>query len=207
MSVTIKQAVADDAPFLAQMILKSSRAGKKVGLFDFLFDMASEEEILSKLENLTQTESKSHCHYKNFLIAQINGQDVGTLCSYEPRISNQETFEKALKEIGCCEDSSGVLEAFYDCTFEIRKSTLMFDFMEESDNFVDVGVLKALMKKSLLTARLRGYRKAQSIIEIGSREIEMFYKKLGFSFVEQKECVDYKETFGRSGIMLFEIEF
>lgn len=66
MSVTIKQAVADDAPFLAQMILKSSRAGKKVGLFDFLFDMASEEEILSKLEKLTQTESKSHCHYKNF---------------------------------------------------------------------------------------------------------------------------------------------
>ena len=207
MNVTIKQAVATDAPFLAQMILKGSRAGKKTGLFDFLFNKEADDKILVKLEKLTQTESKSHCHYKNFLIAQVDGQNVGTLCSYEPRISNRETFEKSLQEIGCCEDADAILEAVYKCTFEIRKSTLMFDFMQEAENFVDVGVLKSLMQKSLLTARLRGYRKAQSIIEIGSREAEMFYKKLGFSFIEQKECEEYKETFGRSGIMLFEIEF
>ncbi|QOP42333.1 acyl-CoA acyltransferase [Sulfurimonas marina] len=207
MGITIKQATADDAKFLAQMILKSSRAGKKTGLFDFLFEMKPEDEIIAKLEQLTQTESKSHCHYKNFLIAQIDGKCVGTLCSYEPRISNKETFIKALQEIGCCEDANKILEAFYDCSFDVRKSTLMFDFMEELDGFVDVGVLKALMQKSLLTARLKGYRRAQTIIEIGSLETEMFYKKLGFIFVEQKECEGYRETFGRNGIMLFEIEF
>lgn len=207
MGITIKQATAEDARFLAQMILKSSRAGKKVGLFDFLFQMQEEDAIIEKLEKLTQTTSKSHCHYKNFLIATIDGQNVGTLCSYEPRISNQETFIKALQEIGCCENANEILQAFYDCSFEVRKSTLMFDFMEEADSFVDVGVLKALMQKSLLSARLKGYRRAQTIIEIGSLETEMFYKKLGFSFVEQKECEDYRETFGRNGIMIFEIEF
>lgn len=206
MAITIKQATLEDTPFLAQMILKSSRASKKQGLFDFLFDLEAEAVILEKIEKLTKTESRSHCHYKNFLIAQIGGKSVGTLCSYEPRISNQETFVKALAEIDCS-DNAGTLEAFYNCSFNIRNSTLMFDFMEEFDGFVDVGVLKALMQKSLLTARLKGYRRAQTIIEIGSLETEMFYKKLGFKLVEQKECEEYKETFGRNGIMLFEIEF
>ncbi|MDH4945258.1 acyl-CoA acyltransferase [Sulfurimonas sp. C5] len=207
MAISVKQATEQDTKFLAQMILKSSRAGKKVGLFDFLFEMGSDAEVLEKIEKLTTTTSKSHCHYKNFLIAQIDGKNVGTLCSYEPRISNQETFIKALEEIGCCEDANDILAPFYECSFNIRNSTLMFDFMEELDDFVDVGVLKALMQKSLLNARLRGYRRAQTIIEIGSLETEMFYKKLGFRLVEQKECEEYRETFGRNGIMLFEIEF
>jgi len=83
----------------------------------------------------------------------------------------------------------------------------MFDFMEEEEGFSDVGVLKALMQKSLLTARLKGYRIAQTIIEIGSLEAELFYKKLGFHIVEQQECKEYQEKFGRSGLMLLAFEF
>ena len=83
----------------------------------------------------------------------------------------------------------------------------MFDYMEELEGFIDVGVLKALMQKSLLTARLKGYRIAQTIIEIGSLESELFYKKLGFHKVTQKECELYKEKFGRAGLMLLATEF
>ena len=83
----------------------------------------------------------------------------------------------------------------------------MFDFMEEKEGFIDVGVLKELMRKSLLTARLKGYRIAQTIIEIGSLESELFYKKLGFKKVDQKECELYREKFGRAGLMLMSIEF
>lgn len=207
MNITIKQATSADAPFIAQMILRSTRAGKKDGLFDLLFESSDDALILEKLEKLTQTEAKSHCHYKNFLIATVDGKDVGTLCSYEPRISNQETFLKALQEIGCCEVVNETLEVFYGCSFEIRNSVLMFDFMEEVEDFMDVGVLKALMQKSLLTARLRGYTKAQTIVEIGSLEAELLYKKLGFTQIDQKECEEYRELFGRNGISLFEMGF
>jgi len=206
MSITIKQATAEDSPFLAQMILQSSRAGKKDGLFDLIFESTDDATILKQLESLTQTEAKSHCHYKNFLIAEMDGKSVGTLCSYEPRISTRETFEKALKEIGLSEFEES-LEVMYCCDFELNKRTLMFDFMEELDGFIDVGVLKALMQKSLLTARLKGYRIAQTIIEIGSLESELFYKKLGFHVVKQLECELYKEKFGRHGLMLMAIEF
>ena len=206
MSIKILQAKMEDSPFLAEMILQSSRAGKKDGLFDLLFETNDDKVILEKLEMLTKTQSKSHCHYSNFLIAQMDGKSVGTLCSYEPRISTREAFVSALDEIGC-EDKDEALEVMYCCDFELNKRTLMFDFMEELEGFIDVGVLKALMQKSLLSARLKGYTIAQSLIEIGSLENELFYKKLGFKKVAQKECELYKERFGRLGLSLLAIEF
>jgi len=206
MSIKIRQAISDDAPFLAHMILQSTRAGKKEGIFDLIFEGNDENKILKNLEALTNTEAKSHCHFRNFLIAEVDGKSVGSLCSYEPRISTQQTFIDALKEIGY-EDVQDSLEPLYECDFELNKRTLMFDFMEELEGFIDVGVLKALMQKSLLSARLKGYRIAQSIVEIGSLEMIMYYKKLGFREVRAKECELYKEKFGRPGLTLLAIEF
>jgi len=206
MSIKIKKASVKDTPFLAQMILQSSRAGKKRGVFDFLFSDCNEKEILENIQALTKTNAKSYCHFENFLIAEMDGKSVGTLCSYEPRISTKQTFIDALSELGH-NDVSDNLEPIYGCNFELNKRTLMFDFMEELDGFIDVGVLKALMQKSLLTARLKGYRIAQSIVEIGSFDTIMYYKKLGFKEIEHKECESYKEKFGRAGFILFSIEF
>jgi hypothetical protein len=206
MSIEILQAKIEDVSFLAEMILQGSRAGKKDGLFDFLFETNDDKIILGYLEKLTKTDAKSHCHFSNFLIAKMDGKPVGTLCSYEPRIATKDAFISALSEIGCS-DSSGALEVMYCCDFDLNKRTLMFDFMEEREGFIDVGVLKSLMQKSLLTARLKGYTIAQTIIEIGSLDSELFYKKLGFRKVVQKECDLYKEKFGRLGLSLLAIEF
>ncbi len=206
MSIKIRKAVVGDAPFLAQMILQSSRAGKKEGLFDLIFSECDEVDILKKLEALTQTNARSHCQFNNFLIAEVDGKSVGTLCSYEPRISTKQTFLQALQEIGC-DTAQDSLEPLYECDFELNKRTLMFDFMEELEGFIDVGVLKALMQKSLLSARLKGYRIAQSIVEIGALDTIMYYKKLGFKEVQTKECELYKEKFGRPGLTLLAIEF
>jgi len=207
MSIKIRNANADDSPFLAQMILQSSRAGKKDGMFDLVFETNEDKIILEKLRKLTQTEAKNYCHFKNFLIAELDGKSVGTLCAYEPRIATKDQFIASLQELGCDDKVEEILEVFYTCEFDLNKRTLMFDFMEELEGFIDVGVLKALMTKSLLTARLKGYRIAQTIIEIGSLESELFYKKLGFHKVNQIECELYKEKFGRLGLMLLATEF
>ncbi len=207
MAIKIRKATVEDAPFLAEMILQSSRAGKKDGMFDLVFQTNDDAIILTRLEKLTQTTAKNHCHYTNFLIAELDAKSVGTLCSYEPRIATKEVLITAFKELGCREDVSTSLEAFYGCEFNLNNRTLMFDYMEELEGFVDVGILKELMQKSLLTARLKGYRIAQTIIEIGSLESELFYKKLGFKKVDQKECELYREKFGRAGLMLLAIEF
>ena len=207
MSIKIRKAESGDASFLAQMILQSSRAEKKSGLYDLIFGTDDDKKVLKYLESLTQTKAKNHCHYSNFLVAELDGKMVGTLCSYEPRIATKQTFEDALAEIGCRENVNETLKVLYQCDFNLNNRTLMFDFMEELEGFIDVGVLKALMQKSLLTARLKGYRIAQAIVEIGSLETLLFYKKLGLKEIEEKECELYKETFGRAGLVLLAIEF
>ena len=180
MSIKIRKAVLGDAKFLAQMILQSSRAGKKDGIFDLIFDTNDDKVILKGLEALTQTTSKAHCNFNNFLIAELDGKSVGTLCSFEPRIATKETFVEALREIGCEKDITKALEVMSCCDFDLNNRTLMFDYMEELEGFIDVGVLKTLVTKSLLTARLKGYRIGQALVEIGSLETILFYKKLGF---------------------------
>jgi len=207
MSIKIRKATETDTKFLAQMILQSSRAEKKVGMFDFVLGSGSDKELLAKLENLTKTKAKNYCHFSNFLIAEIDAKPVGTLCSYEPRIATKQAFKDSLQEIECDQKLDEYEELLHQCDFEQNNRTLIFDFMEEVEGFLDVGILKALMTKSLLTARLKGYTIAQSIVEIGSLETMLFYKKLGFKEKKQKECEEYREKFGRNGLALLEIEF
>ena len=207
MSINIRKATVEDSPFLAQMILQSSRAGKKDGIFDLIFGTNDDAVILPKIEALTKTTAKAHCNFNNFLIAEMDGKSVGTLCSYEPRIATKQAFVDALAEVGCGENCTEALDVMTCCDFGLNNRTLMFDFMEELEGFIDVGVLKTLMTKSLLTARLKGYRIGQALVEIGSLETILFYKKLGFKQVEEKECDLYKEKFGRAGQILLEIEF
>ena len=207
MSIKIRKAIAKDSSFLAEMILQSTRAGKKSGIFDMLFETNVDSEILIKLEALTTTEAKNHCHYNNFLIAELDGESVGTLCSYEPRIATHKAFMDALVEVGCPSSVDENLKVIFECDFKLNNRTLMFDFMEEKKGFIDVGILKALMQKSLLTARLKGYRIAQTIVEIGSMDNILFYKKLGFHIEREIKCESYKEHFGRAGLVLLATEF
>ncbi len=207
MSITIRKATNQDASFLAQMILQSSRADKIESIFDLIFKTNEDTIVLKKLEALTTANAKSHCHFSNFLIAEVDGKCVGSLCSYEPRIATKQTFIDALMEAGCDSDVRETLEVLYSCDFELNNRTLMFDFMEEVEGFIDVGILKALMQKSLLNARLKGYRIAQSIVEIGSLETILSYKKLGFKEAQTLESELYREKFGRVGLMLLSIEF
>lgn len=207
MNIKIRKALTTDAGFLAEMILQSSRADKKLGIFDLIFDSKDNDSTLKNIEKLTNTVQKNQCHYSNFLIAEIDGKSVGSLCSYEPRKATREAFLSSLNEIGTQAQTQEYFEILDSCDFGLNKSTLIFDFMEEVKGHMDVGILKALMQKSLLTARLKGYRIAQAMVEIGSLETLLYYKKLGFKEVRQIESVLYKEKFGRPGLVLLSFEF
>ena len=49
MAIKIRKATVNDAHFLAQMILQSSRAGKKDGMFDLVFKTNDDKEIIENL--------------------------------------------------------------------------------------------------------------------------------------------------------------
>lgn len=202
--IDVRKATPVDSKFLASCMLKSSRAGKSGGIFDLIFEPNDDLQLLDMLEKLITSEVKSYCHYSNFFIANIDGEDVGTLCNYEPRIATEQMLSKALEAFGASEKYDAYAALVSLCTFETDKRTWMLDFLVEKDGYNDLLVIRELLKKSLLTASLKGYRIVHTIIEIGSMDSMLMYKKLGFKVIDEKRCEAFQENFGRSGIALLE---
>lgn len=196
--MVIRTAKPDDASFIAWAILESTRAGKKQGVFDLIFSPAA--DMMTMLETLIVNDIKTICHYSNFLIAEIEGQTVGALCGYDGYKLSWDTMSEALRSMGCQGDYKERIASYLLCEPEIEKNTLILDFMVAKDEFRGLGVVKELVKKVLLNARLKGFRKAQTGIEIGSIETQLAYEKMGFTAKEQKKSEYYLKDFGRAGI-------
>lgn len=206
MSVTVRKASEADAAIICQAMLEGSRAGKSIGFFDLIFQTSEDAELTAHLKRLIMTTTKSYCHFSNFFIALSGNEPVGALCGYEPRIATHDIFAQALEEIGIDESYHERIAAYLLCEPEVDNKTFILDFMMAKSEFKSIEILKELVGKSMLTARLKGYRKVQTMVEIGSAETEMIYKKLGFNVIDEKRSDYYKEQFGRAGIMRMQIE-
>jgi len=205
MNIKIRKATDTDAPLLAQSMLESSRSGKKKGIFDVIFETSEREKLFALLERLTTTQTKSYCHFSNFLVATVDGVDAGILCGYEPRIATHEIFTKAMEELGFDATYQERLSSYLLVKPEFDKKTFLLDFMDVKEEFNTFSVLKELVQKSLLTARLKGYRIVQTMVEIGSVEAMMVYKKLGFSVIDERRSDHYEAEYGRAGIVRLQI--
>lgn len=200
MNITIRKAVESDAGNVAAAILASSRAGKKIGIFDMIFETSDDKKLIEMLGRLVVTETKSYCHYTNFLLASGGQKFSGTICGYEPRVATHAIFTKALAEIGIDEGYHERIATFLLVEPEIDRQTWVLDFMTVSEGCEPLPVFVELLKKSLLTARLKGYRKAQTMVEIGSSDTQILFEKLGFKVIDEKRSELYAEQFGRPGI-------
>ncbi|MDP3300756.1 MAG: acyl-CoA acyltransferase [Sulfuricurvum sp.] len=201
MKVTVRKATEADTVIICKALLESSRAGKRVGLFDFVFQTSSDPQLLDYLKRLTTAPTKCYCHYSNFFIAVVGMQSVGVICAYEPRIATHDAFAKALQEIGIDESYHERIAGYLLCEPEVDNQTWVLDFLMLEEEFKSIENYKELITKSMLPARLKGYRKVQTMIEIGSVETELIYKRLGFTLIDEKRSDYYEEQFSRAGLM------
>ena len=202
--MNIRTAKATDAEFIAWAILESSRAGKKQGVFDRIFSPS--DDLNKTLEALVTNEIKTLCHYSNFLIAEVDGELAGALCGYDGYKVSWDTMSQALEGMGCQGDYKERISGYLMCDPSVEKNTLVLDFMITKEKFRGLGVVKELVKKVLLNARLKGFRRAQTGIEIGSVETQLAYEKMGFEAKEEKKSDYYLEEYGRPGITSYVVE-
>lgn len=205
MKVTVRKATESDTVIISKAILSSSRAGKKVGLFDYVFQASDDTILLEYLKRLATTSTKSYCHYSNFFIAESAGKSVGAICAYEPRITTHDALAKALEEIGIDESYHERIAGYLLCEHEMDNQTWVLDFLMIEEEYKSIETYKEIITKSMLPARLKGYRKVQTMVEIGSIEPELMYKKLGFTVIDEKRSDYYEEQFGRFGIIRLQI--
>lgn len=202
--MNIRTATAEDSEFISWAILESSRSGKEKGLFDLIFSPAG--DVNKSLQMLIKNDIKTICHYSNFLIAEVDGKPAGALCGYDGYRISWENMTAALEGMGCQGDYMDRIAAYFSCEPHIEKNTYVLDFMVTKDEFRGLGVVKELVKKVLLTARLKGFRKAQTNIEIGAIEAQLAYEKMGFTKLEEKKSDYYLNEFSRMGITSYVME-
>ena len=97
MTPEIRRGRAEDADFVAHMILLAQRGPLPFGWLDFALDRP-EPEVLAFLERLAVTGKRSWYHVSQFFVAEINGERAAALCAMPSRIA-RETVRPAIDEV------------------------------------------------------------------------------------------------------------
>src|SRR5438477_11649973 len=95
MATTIRRAKADDADFLAGVMLSASRAHLPRGVWDLIIG-ADVQGCLDYLRRLAVAEPRSPCHYEAFLVAEVDGELGAALCGFEFRTGGWATVAAAM---------------------------------------------------------------------------------------------------------------
>ncbi len=202
MNSKVVEATSEDIPYIASSILRAIQTDSSAGLLKHTLCHLNEQDILKTVTSLLSTKSKHYAHVSNFLIAKHDKSNIGLICAYEPRVATISKLQEGLDEIGSSVNAEQSAALFLKMLPDSDRKTWILDFAYVDSEFEKMTIFSDLVKKALLKARLKGYRKAQTIIDIESVEVALLYKKLGFEV--SCECIDelYEQEFKRAGVVV-----
>ncbi|MEE9912771.1 MAG: GNAT family N-acetyltransferase [Deltaproteobacteria bacterium] len=207
MSVTIRNAQAEDAPFLAKVMLMASRSQLPRGLWD-QFVNGSEEQCLSFLRNLAVTRTPHLFHHDVFIIAEKDGQAAAGLSGYDPETEGMPFFAKALPEVlgglgwsmADLKAASKRMSSFGRCSPDDGPGVWVVESVAAMPEARGQGLVSLLLDEILAQGRAKGYDKAQIGVFTGNAPAIRVYEKAGFRYVDEKRDPEFESTYGDFGI-------
>lgn len=204
----IRPATADDADFLAWVMLTAARSHLERGLWDITLDRP-EEESLSFLRELARARTRSWGHYSGFIVAEVGGHAAAALCGYDPVERGVPALAQAMNEaagrVGWSEgDVSGVWGRFAPvgtCTSDDADGAWIVENVATLPAFRRRGLVNKLLEDVLEAGRAKGHRLAQISIIIGNTPAQMAYEKAGFRPDKEKRHPDFEAVVGEPGML------
>lgn len=208
MEKNIRPGRAEDAPFLARVMMLASRGHLPRGVWELIAG-GGEEYCVEYLRRLALTEPVSLCHYSSFLVAEQDGQPASALCGFDPRAGGWQVLADAMtrvqRDLGWTEDdakASGERSApVWTCTFGELDDTWIVESVATMLEFRRRGLVDALMSEVLELGRQRGRRVAQLTVMIGNTPAQRAYEKVGFRVRDEKRHPDFEAALGAPGFM------
>lgn len=209
MSVKIRRGKADDADFLARVMMLASRGHLRRGVWDLIAG-GSEENCLDYLRRLALAEPVSLCHCSSFLVAEHDGRPAAALCGFDPRSGGWQTLADAMKNVqrqkgwtqADANASADRTAPVWQCTFDTLDGAWVIESVATMPEFRRRGLVDALMAEVLEAGRTRGHRIAQLTILIGNIAAQRAYEKAGFRVRDEKRHRDFEAALGAPGFML-----
>lgn len=205
MSTTIRRATAADRAFVAWTILAASRSHLSRGAWDISLD-AGEPEVLAFIERLTAGEPATFCHWRGFLIAEVDGTPAAALSTYDPaRVADIDAA--VASELSAMDwtpeqmlASDARFQPFLTCVPDQPAGTWIVEWVATRPEFRRRGLIDMLLVDVLERGRKAGYRDAQISILMGNEPARRAYEKVGFTLQRERTHPEFAALMGSPGI-------
>ncbi len=209
MDTTIREGRPGDADFIAWVMQEAGRSHLQWGIWDLALP-GSEDKRLGYISQLVKTEDRTFCHYKKFLVAEVDAAPAAALTAYIPDKEVREISIKALNTIlsgdGWTEEQIGTMMQSFaplsTCTPEAPDNTWIIDFVATRKELRGGGLVAPLLDAILEKGRNLGCETSQVAIFIGNTSAQHAYEKAGFKIIDEKRHPDFEAALGCPGIAL-----
>ena len=211
MSLTVRPARPDDAPFLAWAMQESGRSHLERGTWDFLLP-GPEDERLELLARLTCTDARSFCHYSTFLVGEWQGEAAGALCGYQPALASGPAFLDAVRQ-ACgaagwssarIRDLLGRFAPLMTCFPEPPRDAWVVEWVATAPGQRRRGPARRLLEALLDRGRAHGLERAHLGVLIGNEAAQAVYERAGFDVVDERRHPDFEAAMGAPGMRIME---
>ncbi len=206
MNIEIRPAKAEDAEFLARLILTAGRAHVTRGIWEVILG-GTEQDNLKFLKLLAVTAIPNLFHYSCYLIAELDGQPAGGLGGYDPKrlgyTAVQQAMPEVLQQLGYSApdpEANKRAERVLCCIPDDAQDAWIIDSVATLPEYRRKGLVDRLLVAILEKGRQKGFRCAQINLYIGNHPAQRAYEKHGFEIVDQKFHSDFEAEIGSPGM-------
>lgn len=204
----LRRGRAEDAEFLAWVMLAASRAHLGRGLWDLIIG-ADEAGCLDYLRRLAVSEPRSLYHCESFLIAEADGAPAAALCGFsipDAWAIAAQTMSNVQRDLGWSEERTAesyrhMGPIWSNCLPPDAGADFAIESVATRPEFRRRGLIRALIGEVLGTARVQGCRLAQIVTYIGNQAAITAYERSGFEISQEKRCRDMEEALEAPGFV------
>ncbi len=208
-NVKIVEARADHIPFIAWVELAAARSHLPKGPWDLYID-GTEAECLRFLEKLCTTEKWHFGHYKNFIVAEVDGTPAAALSGYFDEecggAAIMEGIEEADRTLGRSpqESAAGWQRAgsLMRVTPQHVPRAWIVEWVATAPEFRRRGLIDRLMMEILDIGRAKGATTADIGVLIENDAAQRAYEKAGFAVIDERRDAEFESVYGCPGMRL-----
>ena len=209
MEISIRDATADDAEFLAWAILTAARGNlTKPSVWERVIS-GSQQDREALIAKLVVAEPACIAHYEGFVIAEHQGLPIAAACGYVPAEKPPEAFTTALLSVvekaGWRHEQQLALldgfKVFSRCLPMGYQHDWVLEYIATKPDYRGSGVTKELLNDLLECGREAGATTAQVAYFVGNEAAKKSYKKLGFNEFKQLVDSEFESLYGVAGVV------
>jgi len=204
--VSIREATAQDAPFVAWVQVEAGRSGLPLGFWDLALPGADGPR-LDLIAQVVTSPRTSMSHYDGFLIAEQDGEPVAAMTGYDPTKKKLGHFIAALMGVLVTNRWSEAhrqlvlarLAPVAACMSDTPNDRWVVEYVAAKPDARGKGVAARLLDAVLERGRTLGHNSAQISFLIGNTPAQRCYERAGFRVVDEKRHPEFEAIFGRPG--------